>query len=79
MRFRDVTGEAPFITKCRPSKKSAEYCGYDAIGLKPSKGEKGVDVHSQPFPMRSSTPQALAPSGEHPIGSGSKRRKSKFP
>ena len=28
---REVAGEAPFITKWAPSKKSAEYSGYDAI------------------------------------------------
>src|SRR4029453_8395902 len=29
---RAVAGEAPFMTKCSPSKKSAESSGYEAIG-----------------------------------------------
>ena len=33
-----VAGDAPFITKCWPSKKSAEYSGYDAIGWNPGNG-----------------------------------------
>ena len=58
-----VADEAPFITMCSPSKKSAEYSGYDAIGLNPGKGANTLLVHSQPFPTRSSTPKALRPAG----------------
>src|SRR4029450_12294452 len=33
-----VAGDAPFMTKCSPSKKSAEYSGYEAIGGRAGKG-----------------------------------------
>ena len=39
----------------------------------------GVEVHSQPLPMRSATPHALLPAGCASTGSGSKRAKSKLP
>ena len=58
-----VTGDAPFMTRCSLSKKSAEYSGYDAIGRKPGNGANVVPVHSHPLPTRSSTPQALRPAG----------------
>ena len=58
---RAVAGDAPFITKCSPSKKSAEYSGYDAIGAEAGERRESVLVHSQPLPTRSSTPQALSP------------------
>jgi len=39
--------------------------------VKPSKGAKIVDVHSQPLPISSCTPHALAPEGCDPIPVGS--------
>ena len=36
--------------------------------VKPSKGRKGDAVHSHPFPIRSSMPQAEAPAGAEPTG-----------
>ena len=74
-----MAGEAPFITRCSPSKKSAEYSGYEAIALNPGNGAKTVLVHSQPLPTRSSTPQALLPLGWLPAGSGSQLEKSNTP
>src|SRR5580765_2052358 len=67
------------MTMCSPSKKSAEYSGYDAAAWKPGKGANVVLVHSQPLPTRSSTPQALAPDGWLPAGCGSQLEKSKTP
>src|SRR5712692_6146683 len=67
------------MTKCSPSKKSAEYSGYDGIGRNPGNGPNVVLVHSQPLPTRSSTPQALAPVGWLPAASGSQDEKSKTP
>ena len=64
-----VRGEPPFITKCLPSKKFAEYPGIKRKWLKSWKRRKGVRVHSQPFPSRSATPKSLAP-GYAPIGTG---------
>src|SRR5687767_13224485 len=46
---------------------------------KPSNGPKTVDVHSQPLPTRSCTPQALAPAGRAPAGTGLQDAKSKWP
>src|SRR5439155_9936508 len=74
-----VAGDAPFMTKCSPSKKSAEYSGYDAIAWKPGNGANGVLVHSHPLPTRSSTPQALDPVGCAPAGPGSHEEKSNTP
>src|SRR5207247_116811 len=71
-----LAGVAPLIAKCWPSKKPAEYSGYDAMARNPANGANGVLVHSQPFPMRSSTPHALAPAGWLPAGSGSQLVKS---
>src|SRR5213076_377956 len=76
---RAVAGDAPFMTMCSPSKKSAEYSGYEFIGWNPANGPKVVLVHSQPLPTRSSTPQALTPFGWLPAGSGSQLVKSNTP
>src|SRR5439155_15245600 len=76
---RAVAGDAPFMTTCWPSKKSAEYSGYDGIARKPENGANGVLVHSHPLPTRSSTPHALLPAGWLPAGSGSQLEKSNTP
>src|SRR5439155_2347970 len=76
---RAVAGEAPLTTKCSPSKKSAEYSGYDAMARNPGNGANAVLVHSHPLPTMSSTPQALAPAGWLPAGSGSQLEKLNTP
>ena len=42
-------------------------------------GANGEDVHSQPFPTRSCTPNALAPAGNVPTGTGSQCTAPKLP
>src|SRR5512140_2216792 len=49
------------------------------MGVKPSNGANGLDVHSQPFPTSSCTPHALAPPGFDPAGTGSSRSPPKLP
>src|ERR1043166_8769968 len=79
MRRAAVAHDAPFRTKCLPSKKSAEYSGYVSCGAKPETDANGVSVHSQPLPQSSWMPQGLIPSGCEPTGLGDQWMKLKLP